>query len=221
MDIVIGSSRAKYIGQDGKSLNVITWYRSGGRIVDMADLVDQHLFYNTPSVGPKDHMYIVCGICDVTRKLRDNTINYQEIVYDYDPSTNLIAMRNAYIDLVQYIYSRSIVPVLATVIPTHLETANSFLLSHNKTSKLVYQHMYPSMQEKIITVCNEINSFIVENNRSRGLHTPALHDTVMHNKKKGRKNFKYSDLFDGVHANSKLTRQMNHVIRMTIVNNRM
>jgi hypothetical protein len=220
MDIIVGSSRARYLGQDGKTLNVVTWYKSGGRIRDMEDLIDQHLLYNPVQYAKKDYVYVVCGVCDITRKVKNYSKHYQEIIYDYDPSENIERMKQDYHHLTSYIYSRRLVPVISTVIPTHLETANHYLLEKNKTRYLAFESDYLIMQQKVLTVCKDINAFISDNNRERGVNTPALHDLVIHNKKKGRKNFKYSELFDGVHANEHLTNLMNVLLKKTITLNR-
>ena len=103
MDIIIGSSRAKYLGQDNKTLNVSTWYKSGGKIKDMYELVDQHLFYNPISNSEKTHMYIVCGICDITQIKKDYCKHYREIIYNYDPDTNIIRMKDDFNSLTNYI----------------------------------------------------------------------------------------------------------------------
>jgi hypothetical protein len=223
MDIIVGSSRAKFLSP-AKSFFTETWFRPGGRINDMNDLVDDHFMKIFPLcpvlANSKNFVYVVCGICDITEKLSNNQENYQEIIYTKDPNSNIQQMKNDYHNLKHYILQHNLIPVLATIIPTDITKANHFYLDKGKTSALHHTQSYDDMQQKIFTVCEEMNKFICEVNLTTQVRTLSLHTAVYHNTKNGKKYFKPTHLFDGIHANQHLTSKFNHMLQLTINNNR-
>jgi hypothetical protein len=223
MDIIIGSSRAKNLSHQS-SLRTETWSTPGAKISDMHQSVDDHIMLNFPLnpllVESRNFMYVVCGICDVTTKIKNKQEDYQEIVYNKDPLDNISQLKSDLLELRQYIIQNNLIPVLATIMPVDIKKANFFLLDHGKTSALKFSHKYDEMQKNIYHVCDEINNFIHSTNSTNNVHTLSLHSLVFHNTYNGKKYFKPNHLFDGVHADSVLTSKINRILHLTIVNNR-
>lgn len=223
MDIIIGSSRARNLGKGFSTFDVETWFQPGGKICQMHKLVDDHIMFHLPGyIYPleKNFLYVVCGICDITCKVKNYRENYQEIIYLQDPVENVSGMKVDIQNLAKYAQQNSLIPVISTIIPVHLEKANLYLLDNGKTSCLRHSHEYHSMNEQILSVCQDINSFIKEFNETNNVNTPDLCRTVYHNKTNGKKYFKHSQLYDGVHPDHDLTNRLNKVIKLTIENNR-
>lgn len=224
MDIIVGSSRARDMGSGLTSYNIEKYYKPGGKILDMKELIDNHKIYNHGTSplfpGEKFFVYTIVGICDITTKINNRKNNHCEIIYDQDYSENILTMQDHFLELESHIIANSLIPVFGTIVPVHLEKANNFLFDHGKTKFLKHSLDYYDMQTDILKVINAVNDFLTLRNDINNVNTLALHTTVLHNVKKGKKHLRHIDLFDGVHPNSKLSLKWNNILRQTINNNR-
>ena len=84
----------------------------------------------------------------------------------------------------------------------NLAIYNNYLLSVGKTSFLNYVNEYPTIQKNLETSIDLINSHIFEINKKINVSTPFLHDSIkvrMGRKKRRYFNYKWDDLYDGLH----------------------
>jgi hypothetical protein len=189
--------------------------KPGGKIRDMHGLVEQHVQSHRQSRSPKNHMYVISGICDIARKLKCPGNNYQEIVCDADADALISHMKFDYNGLIEHIRSHNIAPILATIYPIDISKANRFYLDEAKTQRLIFTPEYPGMQAKLLYICKEINDFIIHKNEQLDLNTPRLHDPVM-----AGHTFCSTRLFDGIHPNDILSEELDNILCSTMLNNR-
>ena len=172
--------------------------------------MDNHYIFHhggPPAMETQDtHFYIIAGLCDITKKIKNRRENYMEVIYNDEPSETISRVLSSIYSLKKYIENLNAKPIFTTITPSHLETLNHKWFDSGRTCRLSYSHNYQEMQVEVMKVFEEINNNITQINSQNGLATPMLHRSVMHNVKKGSKYFQHSKLSDGCHATNSLNK---------------
>jgi hypothetical protein len=172
----------------------------------------QLLIQSLPAADAK-LVFILGGYCDITTKLKK--WNYEEVIFNNEVSVITSQIMDTILELFNTFNSLpNTYTVMSTVISGNIEIWNNTRLAQHKTTHLIHQKEYPTMQRLIHDCLVEINSFIVETNIQNGTITPFTHRINCVSRKRklptSKQTYKYSynNLPDGVHLNEKLQEQL-------------
>ncbi|CAC5395840.1 unnamed protein product [Mytilus coruscus] len=209
---VYGDSRARQL-KDHIPMAVSKFF-PGKTIGQITDLANQHL----ASKSGKKLLYIVGGICNLTKKLNtDRSSTYEEVVFQPSPNVlfDYLGQMQSGKDLLA---GNDCVPIYCTVPTMSLKTWNEIRLAQKKTSYLQFESQYVQMQEELNSTILQVNKKIVQFNFDNGYNTPHIHQCIM-KCKKGKYWFYYNRYVDGVHPDDSVVRIWAHQINNAIVEN--
>jgi hypothetical protein len=207
MDVIVGSSRT--YGMDKmscvKDYNVEVITKPGATYRRLGTVISDHAMYHEPLLdqNTKTNYYIVGGLCDLTKKLKD--MKYSEVVYLDTPLNALGRMKSEIISIRNIVLELNATPVFCTVCPQHIATYNNNQKEKNRTSTLKYCLEYDKMQQALEQIINSVNLFINQINHELNVKTPLLHRCIQHFKGKGHPPYyRYSKFTDGCHPDLNL-----------------
>lgn len=223
MNVIVGDSRAKGLGNSNLKGIVEVWCRPGtGLRVAQNNIQEHYIMHHggQPIYSNETHYYVMSGICDITKRLSNKKLKYQEIVYLENPTDTT----NRIIPLLEDIHKDTInidcKPILCPIYPIDLESWNLNRLSQHKTSTLNHKDDYPQMQLALDAAIAEINKFILHLNKSVMVSTPMIHHSMLHNHRKGKKNWQYFRLIDGCHPGEQMKQDIITSLHQAIKKNR-
>ena len=203
MIILAGSSRAGGL-QSGLPDVSETICISGGRISVVTEEVVASLSHKN-TTNQTIQVYIMAGLCDFTRKIKNYRQNYTECVFDSDPEEAITRVISAFNKCIQDIQNAGATPVLCTITSANIAQYNLELLHQRWTRHLEYSKDYDSMQIKLNQTIDAINNYITATNHNAGLSTPHTHSAIKKrcgNGRRARYRYNWKGLLDGVHADS-------------------
>ena len=217
MNILVANSRGAGLRElIPNSIVQKVLYRPGARVSSLGHLAaNTNVSLNSPS---ESHVYILAGIPDITTKLKGE--KYEEVVFLDQPETATSKILDTIISTKSLLEKAKIKPIFCTISSMHIEKWNQTRLRQNKTTKLCYTSQYTQMQNNLNITLDAVNYKIIELNKNSGMHTPMTHKVIKHPKGKGKHNYKYNLLVDGVHGDQKAKAQWAKGIIQAIKKNR-
>ena len=223
MNSLIGDSRTKGL-KVGRAQHLINdlWCIPGAPLSRLEDEIRNSVILHHGNDYPvgKHHIYISAGICNVTQRLRDRNINYEEVIFDSSTSQQLIDNTTEQILRLKKIARyENAEAIFCTLYPMSLKYWNNNRLNQNKTSFLRHSDKYKDMQFHLNKAVEEINEKIFQINKSSNFSTPQFHKQLTHNRNKFI-SYKFNSLTDGCHPDNTLKHKLANSLTIAIHKNR-
>jgi hypothetical protein len=206
MNHVIGDSRVR--GLKGLLSNIVVsevWSRPGGKVEDMAGMVDDLTILHQGEEASRSHFYIWVGICNLTKRVKHKAKKYEEVIFSKeDAGKNRQKIFDEIHKLSKHTFMQYAAPVFCPIISMNLKVWNEFRLATSKTCELRYKDQYQKMQEDLENEVVLFNKFIIHLNVDNGVVSPMFNNDFLHCRGKGRVTPKYGELVDGCHPSGKL-----------------
>ena len=202
MNILAGHSRARGL-QRGIPRLTRSIVIGGGTIKKVTDAVVEFLENRTFQIPP--HIYILAGINDLTRLIKDHRRHYTECIFDMDPQTASNNLIHEFNHCIYTIQQAGGIPILCTITSANIEKYNKHMLHNFWTRHLEHTHEYPTMQNNLNQAIDTINAFISNTNRISGLSTPYTHTAIKKRtgtSRRVRYRYNWHGLMDGLHGDS-------------------
>ena len=224
MNVIVGDSRSKGLGCGDLKGIVEVWCRPGTGLKESLNSIQDHFILHhggQPIYTNETHYYIISGICDITQMLKNKSPKYQETVYLENPSDTSSRIIPLLEDIHKDTINNDCKPILCPIYPIDLESWNLIRLNQHKTSTLKYKDSYPDMQLALEAAIAEINRFILHLNKTAMVTTPMIHHSMLHNHRKGKKNWQYLRLVDGCHPGERMKHDIITSLYRAIKKNRL
>ena len=188
MNIIVASSLGKGMESLADPPYTYIRVRSGGKILDLAEVAIKIISDNNHRIDPADpiFVYFLAGLPDTTSMIKQfyrlNGINccYQEVTFPESPDQAYLRITDIIQAASDRIKSFHAIPVFATYAPSNLSVWNRICLLQHKTSHLNHFSQYPTMQENLITTIDRINNQIFAINSKENVITPNLAELIMY-----------------------------------------
>ena len=224
MNSLIGDSRVRDL-KVGRALHLINdlWCAPGATYAKLDDQIRNStiLHHGEDPYDGRHHIYLAAGICNLTTKLRDRSIGYEELIFDIPNMHRTIATTiDQIISLKKITINENADPIFCSIYPLNIEEWNSNRLSQGKTKFLSHAENYKCMQKELNKAVAIVNDHIFKSNRESHFSTPQLDKQLLHSRNKQNKTFKFNLLSDGCHPNRKLKEKLAKSLAVAINKNR-
>ena len=224
MDIIIASSRGRGIEDEIWARhpypeNAYVFSKGGGSLQEL-QFQAYDILYDHPD-PTNCHIYFFAGLCDITKKEKNNTnnIHYEEVIYTENPQDTYTKMTKLIDTIAEHILYFAAKPIFCPIITMNIHTWNYTRLQQHKTSHLKHHTDYSDMQHLLNQSIDDINKYINKVNIENGMVTPFLADTIM-TKTHTQQRIHYNRLVDGVHASEGLREKWARCLSRAIKFNR-